>query len=361
MVHRQAIVGLAVCVGMSIAITFSARLRDGCRPQASIDSNSPCIRRAVKTILTEVEFAGPQPRRPVEFLSAAATMNYVLANCRPANYANILRSGGEPWTYDVERCLEQQSGLCGNQVHVYLDLLGRVLPELPSRSVQFYLHDEERNANRNHIAVEVFFKGAWRFFDVTAGTYWVGESGSPDALLSANRLRELASAGHGYRRLAVTNAADLWLQNHVCGGKDVYEYLEWPNTDVLFGGNGTLNLRPNSARTEFSLDGLPSGVGHVPDGGGGIGRIDVRFDPNELAKLERRVLEITPGGACDCRNSCLVVVDGSVILDRVPLDDERIRRLIRVPLPAESRQVELRIESPTNRGFVALKKIAIVE
>jgi len=223
------------------------------------ETNQPHLAKAVEKIRKQVEWFGPNPKRySREFLFGLATMNYVQSRVSPLNYSHLIKSNKQvPQT--PEECLALEAGICGNQVQTFLTLINK--NNLRARPVEFYLREATPAKNHSHICAEIFYKGQWRFFDITWGTYFIRTDGAVDEVLSWEQIKQEKSP----RKLAVTNKSNLWYQQWCAAGLDPFEYLDFKEIDVLTGRNGTIHLqdkrKPNLLKTTYTPTHQPNYVG----------------------------------------------------------------------------------------------------
>ena len=205
--------------------------------QAEGPSKTPLTDRAVEHIRRQAKHMalGCRSLAP-EFFSALATANFVQARMSSLNYS-ILSVEKKKLPTNVEQCLEKEAGICGNHVAAFLEISKRL--GLRARPVEFYFRGDKPQKNHSHICAEVFYRGHWRMFDITWGTYFPISGGRRDDLADVSRLR----AERRSRDWAVTNQANLWYQQWVASKLDPLEYLDAPQLDILRGGRGTIRLR----------------------------------------------------------------------------------------------------------------------
>jgi hypothetical protein len=294
-----------------------------------------------------------------EYKYALSTMNYVQSRLSSAKRLRLAAIDPLRLPGSTEACLEVGAGICGNHVQAFEDILAATGAAVRRRAVEFYLHDEGRDKNRNHVAVEVYWGGAWRYFDVTWGTYFVRPGATArDDILSAVEVRELARAGRPWRELAVTNATNPWYRYALAVGRDPFEYLVWPDTDVLADGPGTIRLRPTAAAAGdgYSLQNLPAAIGHVREYCHNPRGVEVRLDPAALEPAARAlVIEVgavsDPGG-----DASLVVRAGSTVLHSAGLPQVR-DTVVRVDLGETAEELTIRGESASNAGLARLRGV----
>jgi hypothetical protein len=205
--------------------------------QAEGPSKTPLTDRAVEQVRRQAKYMarGNQSAAP-EFFSALATTNFVQARISSLNHS-ILNIEKKNLPSSVEQCLEKRAGLCGNHVAAFLEISKRL--KLRARPVEFYFRGDKPQKNHSHICVEVFYRGHWRLFDITWGTYFPIPGSRHDDLADVTRLR----SDRRSRDWAVTNQSDLWYRQWITAGLDPLEYLDTPRVDILRGRRGTIRLR----------------------------------------------------------------------------------------------------------------------
>ena len=177
-----------------------------------------------------------------EFFTSLAAANFVQSRLSSLNYA-LLLSSQEPLPVTVEDCLRVKAGICGNQVAAFLEMVQRL--GLRARPVELYLHGDRPQQNSSHICAEVFYRDAWRMFDITWGTYFPQPDSVRDDLADIEQLRSQPHSRHW----AVTNESDLWYQSWKASGLDPFAYLLAKEVDILRGTRGSIHLRA-STRSE---------------------------------------------------------------------------------------------------------------
>ena len=194
------------------------------------------------------------------YIASISIMNHVQRIVSPLQYS-VLKTTGEDIPKTVEECLEAKAGICGNQVACFLELANHL--KLRARPVEFYLHGKTPKENTSHICAEVYYDQAWRFFDVTWGTYFMmdGKAASIDAV------RESPTVA---RQAAVTNETDQWFLHWRRSGLDPLTYVDHKFVDILRGRNGVIRLRgnefvylPTHQPTFIGLNSLSSDYGPV--------------------------------------------------------------------------------------------------
>jgi hypothetical protein len=108
-----------------------------------------------------------------------------------------------------------QAGICGHAANSMVLILTEF--SIRARQVHFY-YTTPGAATNGHTAVEVFYDGAWHYFDPTWGDIYVRPGGDPAAPLSAETILRMSSAERararvGYNtllwRMVVTRSATL--------------------------------------------------------------------------------------------------------------------------------------------------------
>ena len=169
----------------------------------------------------------------------------------------------------------------------------------------------------------------------------------------------MARRGEEWRRLAVTNQTGHWYQATLAFNVDPFDYLAWPDADVLYGVAGTISLRPNRERTEYSFVSIPNTVGWVSDYCGGAGRVDLRLDPNDLADDGGKTLEITVASRRRRGDAALIVRDDRTVLRRVPLTQVRPGDRIEVDLSSSDGEVFLSVDPPAAEAHLCISKLTV--
>ena len=128
---------------------------------------------------------------PREALIAHAAMSYVVGHVSAPAYGYMNLIQGIRPVPTPDGVLHAGAGICGHAALTFAAIVKRF--GLPVRSVQFYY-----GAGDNHIAAEVFYDGAWHYYDPTFGAYYrdgdrvlsIGEARAhpdPESLLDFNR------------------------------------------------------------------------------------------------------------------------------------------------------------------------------
>ncbi len=139
--------------------------------RAQIASRPTALYTAIETVRREVAYSEQVFRwRSVSYsreqLVAQAAMTHVVGHVSaPAyGYMNVfLGSVPKPTANGV---LASGAGICGHAALTFAAIVKAF--KLPVRSVQFYYGEGD-----NHIAAEVFYNGAWHYYDPTFGAYYI--------------------------------------------------------------------------------------------------------------------------------------------------------------------------------------------
>jgi hypothetical protein len=144
-----------------------------------IDTAPSELARAVDTVQAERSYLEQHidPSASDGYVISLAAMNYVVGHVLAGVYGYRVFTGlSMPW--DAERALKMQAGICGTAAFTFAAIVRQF--NLPVRSVQFYY------GTNNHIAVEVFYDGAWHYFDPTWGAVF---SDATEPVLSIGQAR----------------------------------------------------------------------------------------------------------------------------------------------------------------------------
>jgi hypothetical protein len=188
---------------------------------------------------------------PREQLAAQSALTYVQGRLSPAIHAAI---GGAA---DLETAFQLQSGLCGDIVEAFMEIMQRVgVRTLPVQ--WFYTVDGVR---QNHVAAQVWWRGRWHYVDPTWGVLFE-RSGS---VLGPEQVARLKRP----HRYAVMNNLVPWTYANARrgGGWDPLSYLtEARARQVVMNGAGT--IRPPRTGATWDLSLTPDYVGtYVPYAG----------------------------------------------------------------------------------------------
>lgn len=231
---------------------------DLCAQDDTLGSKTKQLLNEIRNEVDQLSERSPNVDRA--YIASISIMNHVQRIVSPLQYS-VLKTSGADTPKTVEECLEAKAGICGNQVACFLELANHL--KLRARPVEFYLHGKKPKENTSHICAEVYYDQAWRFFDVTWGTYFMmdGKAASIDAV------RESPTVA---RRAAVTNETDQWFLHWRRSGLDPLTYVDHKFVDILRGRNGVIRLRgnefvylPTHQPTFIGLNSLSSDYGPV--------------------------------------------------------------------------------------------------
>lgn len=303
---------------------------------------------------------GNPPGYAPEYLYALATMNYVQAKLSPANHFRLTTAGRLPALLDPEKCLEVEAGLCGHHVDTFDKVFKKCLPKATLRAVEFYLHDEKNGMNRNHVVIEVLYKQHWRFFDVSWGTFFLRRNAEgADDVLSVDQVRALARAGRSWRDLGITNASQIGFRRYLFAQADPFDYLYWPDTDLLVAPESTIHLRPDAGKTSYSLQNIAPNIGFVTEYCGNVRNIKLRLEPQLLTTKSRKTLEIVLAASADGPgNSSLSVCAKSRVLYEVPLRQFKPNQVVEISL-GNADDLVLQVNSPDRQAYLVLKSVRV--
>jgi len=107
-------------------------------------------------------------------LVSLSAMNYVVGHVSTGAYGYLEVFGGTLPTARPDSILGTQAGICGHAALSFAAIVRHF--GYAVRSVQFYYSTPEGTPD-SHIADEVFYDGAWHFFDPTFGVFWTDPSG----------------------------------------------------------------------------------------------------------------------------------------------------------------------------------------
>ena len=197
----------------------------------------------------------------VPYLVDAANQNF-LVNKDPT----YKRSGS-----DAEVCLIQREGICGSHTAVAMKLFELV--DIPARTVEFYF--SYGGKRRNHIGVEVFLDGDFRYVDPTYSAYWVPRD---KAVLEFATTSEVLS-GHyvsfRYNRLIYPYGYD-----DLFSREGFFSFIN-EGMSVVRGGKGEILLSQNDSKT--NIDNLNSVKNYVGDNlkDGNLRPVSFKLVPND--------------------------------------------------------------------------------
>lgn len=131
------------------------------------------------------------PKRPAGEIVSIAAMNYVADNhVNLFMRSYLLEHGGLPSLSTAGEILGAQAGLCGN-AEIAFEALVRHFGYDVHRANFYY--DDPPGTPDGHTAAEVYYNGAWHFFDPTFGLYWRGPDGN---VLDINTVRTSGGIEH---------------------------------------------------------------------------------------------------------------------------------------------------------------------
>lgn len=131
------------------------------------------------------------PNRPKGEIVSLEAMNYVADNhVNLFMRAYLLNHGGLPSLATANDILTAQAGLCGNAEIAFEALVRHFGFDV--RRVNFY-YDDPASVPDGHTAAEVYYDGAWHFFDPTFSIYWRGAGGG---VLDINTVRASGGTEH---------------------------------------------------------------------------------------------------------------------------------------------------------------------
>jgi hypothetical protein len=200
------------------------------------------------------------------FFQALCLMNWVQTNVNTAQYGYLLREHGELPT-SWQEAISMEAGICGDHTAVFVALAQEL--GLTVRTIQIYW-DSPSAGPSSHSAVEVFYNGKWRFFDVSFGTIFralagPGKSVPVDEILSLREIQDLPAQ----QLQKMTNEANAVYVSNLRMNFDPLEYVALADI-VLLGNNGTIPLTASSETNQVFCPGcVPEVFGHIPDYPGG--------------------------------------------------------------------------------------------
>jgi hypothetical protein len=182
----------ARAVAAESALTDRTRERDKAASErdaalSQLSAISTPFERAVEHIRREVDYtewalaSANLTTMSRDALIAHAAMQYVVGHVSAPAYGYRNQFGGGLPQSTASSVLDTGAGICGHAALTFAALVQRFA--LPVRSVQFYYPD----GINNHIAAEVFYDGAWHYFDPTWGAYY--RDGNEILSISAARAR----------------------------------------------------------------------------------------------------------------------------------------------------------------------------
>lgn len=132
------------------------------------------------------------PERPLGEIVSLAAMDYVTDNhVNLFMRSYLLEHGGLPSLTTPNGIFTAQAGLCGN-AEIAFEALVRHFG-FNVRRANFYYSDPGPDG---HTAAEVYYGGAWHFFDPTFGLYWRGAAGTDGNVLDITTVRTSGGIEH---------------------------------------------------------------------------------------------------------------------------------------------------------------------
>lgn len=161
-------------------------------------------------------------------LVSEAALDYVVGHVSDTEYGylEVFGGAGALPARDPESALAAQAGFC---VHAAVTFTAIVKAfGFQTRNVQFFYDDPgSPPVPDSHVAVEVFYDGAWHFFDPTFGQFWADGG---DHVLSITDVR----AGLGTRQKNLASFTNVF-EDAVFGDDSWFETD--PATTVVIGGS----------------------------------------------------------------------------------------------------------------------------
>jgi len=158
---------------------------------------------AVEQVRHEVQWAEGSTTAPLRGqLAAEAALDYVVGHVSTGAYGYLELVYGEPpggpdlpsYHESVNAVLGSQTGICVQAERTFAALVRRL--GFPVRDVGFD-YVEPNGEPGAHAAAEVYYGGAWHFFDPTFGQFWTDAAGD---VLSIEAVR--ANGGNEHRDAA---------------------------------------------------------------------------------------------------------------------------------------------------------------
>jgi Transglutaminase-like superfamily len=163
-----------------------AQLQQTQKQLADSQAAAASLRAKLDAIPTPLAAAEEQVRRDVAYeeqnglpysegrLVAQAAMDYVVGHVSAASYGYLTIEGLPLPSSTPDSVLGAQAGICGHAALTFAAIVKHFGYQV--RSVQFYYDDPPSyDQPDSHIADEVFYEGAWHFFDPTFGVVWVDQ------------------------------------------------------------------------------------------------------------------------------------------------------------------------------------------
>ncbi len=358
--------GVLYCAARSMEISYHYRLERetniGHRNRLERETNDIMAQRptspidlAAEVVNADAQSWGDTCGLAPEYRYALSAMDYVQNTLSTGRFRLLSRTRQLPDPLNAERCLLLRAGSCGNHVETFDKVLSRCEFSVKRRGVEFFLHDETNGNNSSHVAAEVYYKGGWRFFDVICGTFFVRRGATTqDDLLSVTEIRDLIACGEPWQDLAVVNAGAVWRRQNLEINHDPYWALTWSETDVLLGHTGTIRLRADASKTRYSLESMPTAVGHLEGYCGILGEIQFRLDGAVLRAGRQGTLCVRVKHVNRAEGN-LVVKSPTQVLANMPLRDIKPDQEIRIDV----RQItdDLTVQIDSGAGCAELREI----
>jgi hypothetical protein len=154
---------------------------------------------------------------------AEAAMDYVIGHVRTGVYGYLEDIGAPlpPYLEPVNEILATQTGICGQAERTFAAIVQALGFKVHAIGFEFV---DPNGAPGSHSAAEVYYGGAWHFFDPTFGQFWTDTAGN---VLSIAEVR----SGHGTR--LKDNAAFVNLIEDASRGSDYTWFETDPSTVVI--------------------------------------------------------------------------------------------------------------------------------
>jgi transglutaminase superfamily protein len=180
------------------------------------------VRREVAWGLTNSSYS-------IGALTALSAMNYTVGHVSVGAYGYLLMMGlplpgpaGNPTPNSI---LGLQAGICGHAALTFAAIVKHF--GYPVRSVQFWYTYPDGVTPDSHIAAEVFYDGAWHFFDPTFGVFWTDIGGNVESIDDVRT--------NGGTRVADTASFTNLIEDPAWGG-DASAFVTDPLTRVVIDG-----------------------------------------------------------------------------------------------------------------------------
>ncbi len=199
------------------------------------------------------------PRRDVyTFYAALAAMNYVQTITNTARYSHFKRQPDFRRPINVEQCLRDKIGICGNQIDLFVTLLTHL--DIKSRLAQFY-YTAENGKRASHAAAEVYFNDKWNYVDVTWGAIFPMQQHrlNKEDKFKLKSLSEIL-ARYSEPKRNENNEWYVYQRDQL----DVFYYLRASERSIVIDGEGTIvhRLQGREARAiEADFAHIPNYVG----------------------------------------------------------------------------------------------------